>query len=82
MMKKRILSAVAALMCTLALFVAGIAPAQAYAPPSGEGDAVIQAEQFCWYYRTNHGVEEMRLWSLTYGEWVTDWVPVPDGWFD
>lgn len=82
MMKKRILSAIVALMCTLTLFAAGIAPVHAYAPPSGEGDAVIQAEQFCWCYRTNHGVEEMRLWSLTYGEWVGDWMPVPDGWFD
>lgn len=81
-MKKRILTAVAALMCALTLFAAGIAPAHAYAPPSGESGAVIQSEEVCWCYRTNHGVEEMRLWSLTYGEWITDWIPVPDGWFD
>ena len=81
-MKQRILAAVAALMCTLTLFAAGITPVHAYAPPSGGGSAEIQAEQVCWYYRTNHGVEEMRLWSLTYGYWKSDWVPVPDGWFD
>lgn len=80
-MKQRILSAVAAVLCTLILFSAGAAPVHAYAPPS-EGDAVVLAEQVRWYYRTNHGVKEMRLWSITYGEWMTDWVPVPDGWFD
>lgn len=76
-MKQRFLTAVAALLCTLTLFAAGIAPAYAYAPPGGEGDAVIQAEEFRWYYRTNRGVEEMRLWSITKMEWVTDWVPCP-----
>lgn len=81
-MKKRILTAVAALMCTLTLFAAGIAPAHAYAPPSGEGGVSTQAEQFCWCYEVHNGVLEMRLWSLTYGEWVSDWIPVPDGWFD
>lgn len=75
-MKQRILRGVATLMCVLTLFAAGIAPAHAYAPPSGEGDAVVQAEEVRIYYRTNHGVEEMRIWSLTYQRWLTPWVPV------
>lgn len=75
-MKQRILRGVAALMCVLTLFATGIAPAHAYAPPSGEGDAVVQAEEVRIYYRTNHGVEEMRIWSLTYQRWLTGWVPV------
>lgn len=79
-MKQRILTAVVALMCALTLFVAGVAPAHACAPLSDEGEAVVQAEEFCWYYRTHNGVREMRLWSLTYGIWKTDWIPVPDGW--
>ena len=79
-MKQRILTVAAAVLCTLTLFSTGITSAHAYAPPSGEGDAVVLAEEFRWYYRTRDGVEEMRLWSITYGEWVTDWVPVPDGW--
>lgn len=76
-MKQRILKGVAALMCALALFTTGIAPAHAYAPPSGEGDAVVQAEEVRIYYRTNHGVEEMRIWSLTYQRWLTPWFPCP-----
>lgn len=79
-MKQRVLGAALAVLCTMMLFLAGAAPAHAYAPPGGGGDAVIQAEQVVWYYRNNHGVDEMRLWSLTYQEWMTDWIPVPDGW--
>lgn len=75
-MKKRILTAAMALLCTMTLLSGGVAPAHAYAPPSGEGDAVVQAEEFRWYFRNNNGVEEMRLWSLTRGVWVTDWIPV------
>lgn len=78
-MKQRILTAAAAVLCALMVFCGGIAPAHAYAPPS-EGDAVIQSEQVRVYYRTNHGVEEMRIWSLTRGVWMTDWIPVPEGW--
>lgn len=79
-MKRRILTAIAALACVITLFSAGIAPAMAYAPPSGEGDASIQSEQVRWFYRKNNGVDEMRLWSITYAYWRTDWVPVPEGW--
>lgn len=77
-MKQRILSVALAVLCALTLFVSGIAPAYAYAPPTGGGDAVIQAEQVAIYYRVNHGVREMRIWSLTYQYWLTDWFPCPD----
>ena len=80
-MKHRILTAVLALLCALTIFAGGIAPVHAYAPPS-EGGVEIQAEQTVWCYRWNYGVHEMRLWSLTKMEWITDWMPVPDGWFD
>lgn len=79
-MKRRILTTIVALLCAFTVITSTIAPAMAYAPPSGEGDISVQAEQVCWYYRTNNGVEEMRLWSITKARWITDWVPVPDGW--
>lgn len=72
-MKKRILAAFVALMCAVTLLAA---PVQAYAPPSDEGGISTQSEHVCWYFRNNHGVEEMRLWSITRGIWLTDWVPV------
>ncbi len=78
-MKKRILTAVVAMCCALTLCSAGVAPAMASSLPSAS-NAITRAEEFRWYYRNNNGVEEMRLWSLTYQYWVTDWVPVPDDW--
>ena len=33
------------------------------------------AEQVEWIYRNNNGVIEKRLWSYTYGKWLTDWIP-------
>lgn len=76
-MKQRILTSIAALLCVLTLFAAGIAPACAYAPPSDEGGISTQAEEVCWYFRTRDGVREMRLWSITNQRWVTAWVPCP-----
>lgn len=76
-MKQRILTAVAALLCALALFTTGAAPVYAYAATGEDSGISTQAEQVRWYYRMNHGVKEMRLWSITYMEWITDWVPCP-----
>lgn len=76
-MKKYILTTVATLLCTLVLFSMSIAPAQAYAPPDDEGGAITYAETVRWYFRMNNGVKEMRLWSITDGRWLTDWVPCP-----
>ncbi len=72
-MKKRIVTAFLALMCFFTLLVA---PAQAYTPPSDDSGISTYAEVVRWYYRMNNGVEEMRLWSVTRGIWITDWVPV------
>lgn len=33
-----------------------------------------QAEQVSWYYRDVLGGKQMRLWSHTYGYWITDWI--------
>lgn len=34
----------------------------------------LRREQVGWYYMKKNGVEYKRLWSFTYGEWLTDWV--------
>ena len=34
-----------------------------------------KAEQTIWRYRTHNGKREQRLWSITYGKWLTDWIP-------
>ena len=51
----------------------GITYEQCSVKPTDE----TQAEQVVWYYRDNNGVKEMRLWSITRGIWLTDWIPAP-----
>ncbi len=72
-MRNRILATFMALICAVMLMVV---PAHAYAPPSGDDGIAPCAEVVQWYYRMNNGVEEMRLWSVTQGRWLTGWVPV------
>lgn len=36
----------------------------------------INAEETEWVFRTRGGICEMRLWSITYGIWLTDWIPI------
>lgn len=33
-----------------------------------------QSEEVRWYYRDILGGKQKRLWSLTYGYWITDWI--------
>ena len=42
-----------------------------------ETQVVLRAEQTKWYYRKNPqtGRPEKRQWSVTYAQWLTDWIP-------
>ncbi len=35
-----------------------------------------RAEETIWYFRTINGIRQMRLWSLTYRKWLTDWIDI------
>lgn len=74
-MRRHVLAAMMALMCTVTVLAV---PAYAYVPPSDDSGISTCAEVVQWYYRTKNGVEEMRLWSVTYQKWLTDWIPVPN----
>ena len=39
-------------------------------------DEPARAEETIWYFRTYNGRAQMRLWSLTYGKWLTDWIDI------
>jgi hypothetical protein len=41
-----------------------------------EGEEPTRPEQFMWFYRTYEGRRQKRLWSITYGYWVTDWIDI------
>lgn len=47
-------------------------------PVSGETtEENTRAEETEWHYRiTDDGLLQMRLWSITYGYWKTDWITI------
>lgn len=79
-MKRIAVTAIAVMMSLLTVLPTSVAYAEESITPcaiSTEPGIEPQREQVKWYYRTNeNGVEEMRLWSLTYGRWMTGWIPV------
>ena len=54
-----------------------VASAAPVVPTNGAGDASTvspQAEETQWVYRIYDGKVQKRLWSLTRGIWLTDWI--------
>lgn len=41
-----------------------------------EASEVSRTMETQWYYRVIDGVTYQRLWSITDGVWLTDWIPV------
>lgn len=37
-----------------------------------------RSEETVWYVRYVNGKRQRRLWSITYGEWLTDWLDWPE----
>ena len=79
---KRFLSLLLALIMVLSLHAAAFA--NGLEAPDGSDVEIIavkpgestRAEETAWYYRVYNGMVQMRLWSLTYGYWLTDWIDV------
>ena len=68
-----------ALLICLTLFStvsAATIDAAAYTPDAGETEIQPRVEETKWYYKTVDGIMYMRLWSITYGKWLTDWIPL------
>lgn len=78
-MKRRFLAFSAAVICALSLVslpaTAQAIHREALYTASDEGGIAPHSERVKWYFRTNNGVLEKRLWSITYGHWITAWVP-------
>ncbi len=79
---KRIISMLLALIICLTMSVSAFA--EAIVSPDGSDDEIIavkpgeysRAEETTWYFRNNNGIIQMRLWSITYRKWLTDWINV------
>lgn len=74
---KRFVSLMLALILCLGVSVTAFADC---AVPSDDGAdtsiSVQRAEQTEWVFRIYNGNLEKRLWSNTYGKWLTDWIYV------
>lgn len=76
-LKKNIISAILILLLCCSFVMPAFAAPYDYSPAEiADSSNGARAEQTQWYYRLNNGVVEKRLWSITYGKWLTDWEPV------
>lgn len=81
---KQLISFVLAIILCLSF----AAPAFAVADTANEGwfaqvedsDNPTRAEETEWIIRWADGLIQKRLWSITYGYWLTDWITI--GYYD
>lgn len=79
---KRLISLILALVICLSFSAFAFAEWPEVAEEENGEELVIPGEQSHWeetewYYRiTDDGLVQKRLWSLTYGYWLTDWITI------
>lgn len=69
------------LFVTAILSFCCILPISAFAENSQHDQVEVtsvqpRTEEKVWKFRENNGYLEKRLWSITYGKWLTDWIIV------
>lgn len=75
---KKIICLILALTLWMSLFVPAFAD---YTVPNNDITVSshvqeVRAEETAWYYRIYNDLLQKRLWSLTYGYWLTDWITI------
>lgn len=78
---KKLISLILALALCLSLsataFAAAIDEPEASVLSDAEGEEPTREEETEWITRiTEEGLIQMRLWSITYRKWLTDWITV------
>ena len=79
---KRIVCLLLSLLLLVSLSVPAFADfandhAQTEITSTGKDPGPMRPEETVWYYRTTDtGLFQKRLWSLTYGYWLTDWITI------
>ena len=74
-MKKIIITLCIALMLcinTVPAHASGITPVSTVE----ESGVTPASEETVWRQRIYNGMLQKRLWSITYGKWLTDWIDV------
>lgn len=72
------------LALTILLSLSSVALAECPEAPDGSDIEIIlvepgeqmRAEETAWYYRVFNGIVQKRLWSITYGRWLTEWIDI------
>ena len=67
---------VSTLVCVTIPFAAAADISENVEPVVQEEEVQPRAEVTEWRYRVYEGRYQMRLWSVTYGRWLTDWIDV------
>lgn len=75
-MKKTLLAVVVALLLCLQAVPASAASEVAIPQTISEDVVAPASEETVWCTRVYNGMLQRRLWSITYGEWLTDWIDV------
>lgn len=75
-MKKTIIALLLALVTVMSSASALAAEAVPPVSPTKVADNGVspQAEETVWCARIHNGRRQKRLWSITYGRWLTDWI--------
>lgn len=75
-MKKIVLTFITVLMM---LSMSAIPAMAMERPLDNASPATVQPriDETKWFYRTYNGKKQMRLWSITEGCWLTDWIDCP-----
>jgi hypothetical protein len=79
---KRLLCLVIAFMMITSISVTAFADVYAEANGSEKHitfvnvDEPTRQEETVWYFRIYMGRHQMRLWSLTYERWLTEWIDI------
>ena len=76
-MKRKLSRIFIALLITLNVIGASstfAADVKEIAVANKSGDISTRAEETGWVYREYNGWYQKRLWSYTYGKWLTDWI--------
>ena len=79
---KRIVSLILALVICFSISVPAFAAPVGTQEDVGQREKIekpepMRPEETRWYYRTTpDGLLQRRLWSITYGYWLTDWITI------
>ena len=76
-MFKKVVLNVCCLMMVAAICTPAVLATHVVDPVQNSGIVEPKKEQSEWMYTVINGVLHKRLWSNTYGIWLTEWIPIP-----